>query len=136
MRPAGSSHPGTLWRWPATYDERLDNVGRAVVSRRAVAVIGGGATFVLAAVAGVLGNQLRAGAWWPWLAFLAVLVIGAVVTAVVAYRTTDADSAANTHEGSAVHVGNATVGKVSTKNGPAVGINYGTVNDDPKPDRH
>jgi hypothetical protein len=105
------------------------------VSRRAVAVVGEGTTFVLATVAGVLGNQLETGAWWPWLAFLAVLVIGTAVTAVVAYQTTATGSTANTHAGSAVRIGDATVGKVSTKNGPAVGINYGTINSDPNSGR-
>ncbi|MEU0878059.1 hypothetical protein ABZ345_05635 [Lentzea sp. NPDC005914] len=57
------------------------------MSRLTVSAVGAGATFVLAAVAGVLGNQLKADAWWPWLAFLAVLVIGTAVTAVATYRT-------------------------------------------------
>jgi len=53
-----------------------------------VAVVGEGATFALAAVAGVLGNQLKGGVWWPWLAFLAVLVIGTLVTVIAAAEPT------------------------------------------------
>ncbi|GAB3444213.1 hypothetical protein GCM10027570_13390 [Streptomonospora sediminis] len=53
-----------------------------------VAAAGGGSTFALAAVAGVLGNQLTATALWAWAAFAAVVAIGAAATAWTAHRTT------------------------------------------------
>lgn len=53
-----------------------------------VAATGGGTTFALAAVAGVLGNQLAATALWAWTAFAAVVAIGAAITAWTAHRTT------------------------------------------------
>lgn len=54
---------------------------------RAVVAIGSAVSFVAAAVAGVLGNLLTDKAVWTWVAFGAALLIGAGVTAFVAYRT-------------------------------------------------
>nr|WP_157528443.1 hypothetical protein [Kibdelosporangium sp. MJ126-NF4] len=54
--------------------------------------VGSAVTFVVAAVAGVLGNQLTKDAVWAWVAFGAALVVGAAVTALVAYRNTPAPS--------------------------------------------
>ncbi|NUT48647.1 MAG: hypothetical protein HOV94_15270 [Saccharothrix sp.] len=54
---------------------------------RAVVTAGSAASFVVAAVAGVLGNQLTKDAIWAWVAFGAALVVGAAVTAFVAHRT-------------------------------------------------
>ncbi|MGW5723158.1 hypothetical protein ACWEVP_43790 [Amycolatopsis sp. NPDC003865] len=54
---------------------------------RAVAVAGSGASFVAAAVAGVLGNQLSKDALWAWIAFGLTLLIGAGVTALVTHRS-------------------------------------------------
>lgn len=48
------------------------------MSKRGAVAIGGAATFLLAAVAGVLGNQLAT--TWAWVAFGAVLLIGGAVT--------------------------------------------------------
>lgn len=42
---------------------------------------------MVAAVAGVLGNQLTRDAVWAWVAFGVALAVGAGVTALVAYRT-------------------------------------------------
>lgn len=105
------------------------------MSGRAVAVVGGGASFVLAAVAGVVGNQLRVGAWWPWLAFVVILAVGVAVTTVVVYRTVATDSMAGPFGRGVTHCGNVTVGEVRTTNGPAVGINYGTIGSDPQSGR-
>ncbi|MDA0563848.1 hypothetical protein LG943_05830 [Streptomonospora sp. S1-112] len=45
------------------------------------AAVGAGAAFVLAALAGVLGNQLAVGAPWAWAGFAAAVAAGAAVTA-------------------------------------------------------
>jgi hypothetical protein len=55
---------------------------------RAVVTAGSAASFVVAAVAGVLGNQLTEDAVWAWTAFGVALVMGAGLTALVAYRST------------------------------------------------
>lgn len=55
---------------------------------RAIVTVGSAASFVVAAVAGVLGNQLTEDAVWAWVAFGMVLVVGAGVTALVAHRST------------------------------------------------
>lgn len=96
------------------------------MSRLTVAVAGSASSFVLAAVAGVLGNQLKPGAWWFWLAFTVTLLVGAGITAAVAHRAERLDGAGASN--SVTHHGNTAVGKVTTENGPAIGINYGTVN--------
>jgi hypothetical protein len=57
-----------------------------------VAIAGAG-TFLLAAVAGVLGNQLTETAIWAWAAFLGVLLLGAAVTGWLTVRS-NAESAA------------------------------------------
>lgn len=54
---------------------------------RAVVTAGSAASFVLAAVAGVLGNQLTKDAVWAWVAFGVALVVGAGITAFVAHRS-------------------------------------------------
>jgi hypothetical protein len=95
------------------------------MSARAVAVVGAGSSFALAAVAGVLGNQLGEG-WWAWVAFIAVLVVGFVVTSIAAYRT--AASAPGSPPPAVPHHGGTTVGTVTTQDGTAVGVNYGTIN--------
>jgi hypothetical protein len=98
---------------------------RLGMSARAVAVVGAGSSFGLATVAGVLGNQLGSG-WWAWVAFVAVLVIGIVVTGMAAYHT-----ASNTPGPTPPAVprhGKTTIGNVTTQDGTAVGINYGTIN--------
>jgi len=95
------------------------------MSARVVAVVGAGSSFALAAIAGVLGNQLGPGAWWTWAAFLAVLLIGTAVTAIAAYRA--AAKPTGPPPAGVSHSGHATVGKVTAHSGPAVGVNYGTV---------
>lgn len=95
------------------------------MSARAVAVGGAGSSFALAAVAGVLGNQLGEG-WWAWVAFGAVLVIGIVVTSIAAYRA--ASSAPGSPSPVVPHHGGTTVGTVTTEDGTAVGMNQGTIN--------
>jgi len=90
-----------------------------------VAAVGGGATFVLAAVAAVLGNQLAADAIWAWVAFVAMLIVGAAVTAWVAHHTT------TVQPGSSDETVRNRVGDVSAQDhGQASGINYGTVTGD------
>src|SRR5664279_4802445 len=90
-----------------------------------VAAVGGGATFVLAAVVGVLGNQLAADAVWAWVAFVAAMIVGAVVTAWVAHH------AATDQPGSSGGGVRNRVGDVSARDhGQATGINYGTVTGD------
>jgi hypothetical protein len=94
------------------------------MSARAVAVGGAGSSFALAAVAGVLGNQLGEG-WWVWVAFGAVLVIGIVVTGIVASRT--ASGAPGSPSPVVPRHGGTTVGTVTTEDGTAVGVNQGTI---------
>ena len=90
-----------------------------------VAAVGGGATFVLAAVAGVLGNQLAADAVWAWVAFVAMLIVGSAVTAWVAHH------AATDQPGSSGGEVRNRVGRVSAQDhGQATGINYGAVTRD------
>lgn len=57
------------------------------MSRAGVQAVGGGASLVLAAVAGVIGNQLSGTALWAWITFPVVLVIGVCVTVWVARLT-------------------------------------------------
>ena len=90
-----------------------------------VTTVGGGTTFVLAAVAGALGNQLAADAVWAWVAFVAAMIVGAVVTAWVAHH------AATDQPGSSGGGVRNRVGDVSARDhGQATGINYGTVTGD------
>jgi hypothetical protein len=96
------------------------------MSARAVAVVGAGSSFALATVAGVLGNQLGTGGRWAWVAFVAVLLIGIVVTSIAAYRT--AGSPPGSPPPAVQHHGETTVGNVTTQDGTAVGVNYGTIN--------
>lgn len=96
------------------------------MSTRAIAVVGAGSSFTLATVAGVLGNQLGPGGRWAWIAFIAVLLIGTVITSIAAYRT--AGSAPSSPPPAVPHHGGTTVGKVTTQHGPAVGVSYGTIN--------
>lgn len=63
---------------------------------RAVVTVGSAASFVVAAVAGVLGNQLTKDAVWAWVAFGVALVVGAGVTALVAYRSAGTQPEATT----------------------------------------
>jgi hypothetical protein len=99
--------------------------GRIGMSARTVAVVGAGSSFALAAVAGVLGNQLGKG-WWAWAAFAAVLVIGVVVTSIAAART--AGGAPASPPPAVPHDGATTVGTVTTADGTAVGVNQATIN--------
>jgi hypothetical protein len=100
------------------------------VSARWVAALGGAISFVVAGVAGVMGNQLSKDAGWVWVAFGIILILGAAVTGWTAYRTAKSGGAAHRgdpHAGEVTHVGDATVGKVSADGGQAVGVNYGTM---------
>jgi hypothetical protein len=56
------------------------------MSPRWVTASSAAVSFVLAAVAGVVGNQLAWDAVWAWVAFGTVLVLGAAVTAWTAQR--------------------------------------------------
>ncbi len=60
------------------------------MSRRRVASIGSGVTFVMAGAAGAAGGQL-AGSVWAWVCLLATLSVGGLVTGWTMWRTTDSD---------------------------------------------
>jgi len=107
-------------------------VGRREVdmSARWVAALGGAVSFVMAGVAGVVGNQLSKDAGWVWVAFGITLVLGAAVTGWTACRTTKLGGTAHRggpRAGDGRHAGDATVGKVSADGGQAAGVNYGTM---------
>lgn len=97
------------------------------MSARWAAALGGAVSFVVAGVAGVLGNQITKDAGWAWFAFAAVLVFGALVTGWAAHRAA-ASGDSSRRDGGGRHIGNVTVGDVSAgKGGQAVGVNYGTM---------
>lgn len=107
------------------------------MSTRWVAALGGAVSFVVAAVAGVVGNQLSKDIGSAWLAFGIVLILGAAITGWMAYRTVERESAAHRGGlcgGGMVHSGDASVGKVSADGGQAAGINYGTMTQTHHPD--
>lgn len=56
------------------------------MSQARVAAFGGAATFLLAAVVGVLGNQLTEDAVWSWVFFVTALTIGALATSWFAFH--------------------------------------------------
>lgn len=92
-----------------------------MASVRSLAV-GSGAAFTLGSVAGVLGDNLAQGRNY-WIGFVAVTVVGAVVSAWLTYRA----AAPGVPAASVTHRGSSRVKSVkSTGSGPAVGINYGT----------
>jgi hypothetical protein len=100
------------------------------MSARWAAALGGAASFVVAEIAGVVGNQLGKSTSWAWAAFSVALVLGAAVTGWTAYRS--ARSGGAVCPGSArgrrvLDGGNVIVSKVSAEGGQAVGINYGNM---------
>ena len=100
------------------------------MSARWVAAVGGAVSFVVAAVAGVVGNQLGKNADWAWVAFGIVLVLGIVVTGWTAYRTASSGAIAHAsggRGGDVTHSGDVEVGGVSADGGQAVGVNYGSM---------
>lgn len=100
------------------------------MSARWVAALGGAVSFVVAGVAGVVGNQLSNDAGWAWVAFGVALVVGASVTGWTAHRAAGLGGAGSrdaARDGIVPHVGDATVGNVSADGGQAVGINYGSM---------
>ncbi len=103
--------------------------GEIDMSARWVAALGGAVSFVVAVVAGVVGNELRDTSW-AWLAFGITLVLGALVTGWTAYRTAKSGSISShggPRAGDLKHVGDATVGEVRADGGQATGVNYGTM---------
>lgn len=56
------------------------------MSQARVAAFGGAATFLFAAVVGVLGNQLTEDAVWSWVFFVTALTIGALATSWFAFH--------------------------------------------------
>jgi hypothetical protein len=99
------------------------------VSARWIAAVGGAASFLMAGVAGVVGNQLK-DAGWAWVASGLILILGAAVTGWAAYSTAKPGSVAHhggPRAGEVTHGGDATVGKVSADGGQATGVNYGTM---------
>lgn len=50
------------------------------MSTSRVAALGGGLTFILAAIAGVVGNQLSSNNYWTWVAFTGIIIVGAAIT--------------------------------------------------------
>jgi hypothetical protein len=100
------------------------------VSARWIAALGGAVSFVMAAAAGVAGNQLSKDAVWAWVAFGITLILGSAVTGWVAYCTIKSDGAGHSgglRAGEVVHVSDAIVGEVSAVGGQAAGVNYGTM---------
>jgi hypothetical protein len=103
------------------------------MSTRWVAALGGAASFVVAAIVGVVGSQLGTNAGWAWLAFCVALILGGAVTGWTAYRIAKSGSVAHCG-GDVRHAGDATVGRVSANGGQAAGINYGTMSQTHHPD--
>lgn len=100
------------------------------MSARWVAALGGAVSFVMAGVAGVVGNQLSKDAGWAWVVFGIALILGAAVTGWTAYRTAKSGGLAHCgrpRAGDVMHSGDATVGKVSADGGQAAGVNFGTM---------
>lgn len=108
---------------------RLGGVREVDVSAPWVAALGGAVSFVVAGVAGVVGNQLGHGGW-AWIAFGIILVMGTVVTGWTAYRTVKEGGIADHGDPPASdvrHVGDTTVGRVCADGGQAAGVNYGAM---------
>lgn len=100
------------------------------MSARWVAALGGAVSFVVAGVAGVIGNQISKDAGWAWVVFGITVILGAAVTGWTAYSAAKLSGTGywtGSRAGKVIHVGDAMINTVSADNGQAVGINYGTM---------
>jgi hypothetical protein len=92
-----------------------------VASARGLAV-GSGVAFMSGSVAGVLGNNITQGPAF-WFGFIGLTALGAVVSGWLTYRAAEPGVPA----AMVTHRGNSKVRSVRSKDGPAVGVNYGSV---------
>jgi hypothetical protein len=96
------------------------------VSKRRIAAVGSGVTSVLAAASGVAGGHLTRTVTWAFVAFISMVVLGAVLTGWLVIASDDGSPKQPPEDGDAPEIHR--VGPVTARNnGQAVGINYGSV---------
>ena len=80
---------------------------------------GSGAAFAVGAVAGVVGNNLASGPWY-WAGFVALVIVGAALSAWLTYR------GASTTMPGVTHTGDNRIRRIrGGGSGPTIGVNYG-----------